>query len=167
MKITTSLFWTPLSDLTPVYCKNIKETYWPTCLQKWLWHVGQGREPWERNEAGGTRVHEGHLHATQFSSPMEELRKNKRRSDISGTRDRCGVQVTLINTCATDLTLFPRFSAPPTLSSVKKGLLIFPIIIIYNKMDYADVFFPSCIPCIYVWLWASVNLLILSQILYM
>ncbi|XP_048017181.1 adenine phosphoribosyltransferase isoform X5 [Megalobrama amblycephala] len=47
--------------------------------------VGQGREPWEWNKAGGSSVNEHHLRATPVSSPMEELRKDKRRN---GDRER-------------------------------------------------------------------------------
>ncbi len=46
-----------------------------------LWRVGRGREPWERSEAGGVNDDERHLHHSPVSSPTEELRKDKRRSD--------------------------------------------------------------------------------------
>ncbi len=55
---------------------------------RWLWRVGRGREPWERSEAGGVNDNERHLHHSPVSSPTEELRKDKRRSDDSGRRER-------------------------------------------------------------------------------
>ncbi len=48
-----------------------------------MWRVGRGREPWERSEAGGVNDNERHLHPSPVSSPTEELRKDKRRSDDS------------------------------------------------------------------------------------
>jgi len=48
-----------------------------------MWQVGWGREPWEWSEAN-----ERHLRATPVSSPAEELRKDKRRSDNSEGRER-------------------------------------------------------------------------------
>ncbi len=53
-----------------------------------LWRVGRGREPWERSEAGGVNDDERHLHHSPVSSPTEELRKDKRRSDNSARRER-------------------------------------------------------------------------------
>ncbi len=53
-----------------------------------MWRVGRGREPWERSEAGGVNDDELHLHHSPVSSPTEELRKDKRRSDDSGRRER-------------------------------------------------------------------------------
>ncbi len=50
--------------------------------------MGRGREPWERSEAGGVNDNERHLHHSPVSSPTEELRKDKRRSDDSGRRER-------------------------------------------------------------------------------
>ncbi len=49
---------------------------------------GAGREPWERSEAGGVDDNERHLRHSPVSSPTEELRKDKRRSDDSGRRER-------------------------------------------------------------------------------
>ncbi len=53
-----------------------------------MWRVGRGREPWERSEAGGVNDNERHLRHSPVSSPTEELRKDKRRSDDSGRRER-------------------------------------------------------------------------------
>ncbi len=53
-----------------------------------MWRVGRGREPWERSEAGGVDDNERHLRHSPVSSPTEELRKDKRRSDDSGRRER-------------------------------------------------------------------------------
>ncbi len=50
--------------------------------------MGRGREPWERSEAGGVNDNERHLRHSPVSSPTEELRKDKRRSDDSGRRER-------------------------------------------------------------------------------
>ncbi len=50
--------------------------------------MGQGREPWERSEAGGVNDNERHLHHSPVSSSTEELRKDKRRSNDSGRRAR-------------------------------------------------------------------------------
>ncbi len=54
--------------------------------------MGQGRELWERSEAGGVNDNERHLRHSPVSSPTEELRKDKRRSDDSerGERNRPG-----------------------------------------------------------------------------
>ncbi len=54
----------------------------------WLWWVGRGREPWERTKASGVNYNERHLRHTQCSSPTEELRNDKRRSDDSEGRER-------------------------------------------------------------------------------
>ncbi len=43
-----------------------------------MWRVGQGREPWEQSEAGGVNDNEQHLRHSPVSSPMEELRKDKK-----------------------------------------------------------------------------------------
>ncbi len=53
---------------------------------------GGGGEPWERREAGGVNDNERHLRHSSVSSPTEELRKDKRRSDDSerGERTRPG-----------------------------------------------------------------------------
>ncbi len=53
-----------------------------------MWRVGRGREPWERSEAGGVNDNERHLRHSPVSSPTEELRKDKRRSDDSGRGER-------------------------------------------------------------------------------
>ncbi len=50
--------------------------------------MGWGREPWEQSEAGGVNDDERHLRHSPVSSPTEELRKDKRRSDDSGRRER-------------------------------------------------------------------------------
>ncbi len=50
--------------------------------------MGRGREPWEQSEAGGVNDNEQHLRHSPVSSPTEELRKDKRRSDDSGRRER-------------------------------------------------------------------------------
>ncbi len=50
--------------------------------------MGRGREPWERSEAGGVNDDERHLHHSSVSSPTEELRKDKRRSDDIAKRER-------------------------------------------------------------------------------
>ncbi len=50
--------------------------------------MGRGREPWERSEAGGVNDDERHLHHSPVSSPTEELRKDKRRSDNSERWER-------------------------------------------------------------------------------
>ncbi len=52
-----------------------------------VWRVGRVREPWERSE-GGVNDNEWHLHHSPVSSPTEELRKDKRRSDDSVRRER-------------------------------------------------------------------------------
>ncbi len=45
---------------------------------------GAGPRAWERSEAGGVDDNERHLRHSPVSSPTEELRKDKRRSDDSG-----------------------------------------------------------------------------------
>ncbi len=60
-----------------------------------VWRVGRGREPWERSEAGGVNDDERHLRHSPVSSPTEELRKDKRRSDDSGRRERPGLDFSL------------------------------------------------------------------------
>ncbi len=52
-----------------------------------MWRVGQGREPWERSEAGGVNDNENLRHSP-VSSPTEELQKDKRRSDDSERQER-------------------------------------------------------------------------------
>lgn len=54
--------------------------------------MGQGREAWEWSEAGGVNDNDRHLCHSPVSSPTEELRKDKRRSNNSegqeGTREQ-------------------------------------------------------------------------------
>ncbi len=45
--------------------------------------MGRGLEPRERSEAGGVNDNKLHLHQSPVLSPMEELRKDKMRSDNS------------------------------------------------------------------------------------
>ncbi len=49
---------------------------------------GGAESRWERSEAGGVNDNERHLRHSPVSSPTEELRKDKRRSDNSGRRER-------------------------------------------------------------------------------
>ncbi len=61
MKMSQLSFLYTVLFLIPLYCT--------------VWRVGQGREPWERSEAGGVIGNERHLRRSPVSSPMEELRK--------------------------------------------------------------------------------------------
>ncbi len=50
--------------------------------------MGQGRELWEQSKAGGVDDNERHMRHLPVSSPTEEHRKDKRRSDESGRQER-------------------------------------------------------------------------------
>ncbi len=50
--------------------------------------MGQGREQWERSEVGGVNDNEQHLCPSPVSNPMEELRKDKRRSEDRERQER-------------------------------------------------------------------------------
>lgn len=52
---------------------------------------GWGRELWERNEPSGVNVNAQHLCHSPVSSPTEELRKDKRRSDECVREDQAWI----------------------------------------------------------------------------
>ncbi len=61
--------------------------------------MGRGQEPWEWSKAGGVNYNERHLHHSPFSRPTEELRKDKRRSDDSESRERTRTKVLVCVLC--------------------------------------------------------------------